>query len=664
VVHDLTRKIRRRLKRYQRRIIDFIVNTEITEELVHKDYIEEDFLHIKENVINSTRYLLPRDSKEKIVGCIRRFCPNAITDAINKADRICGHNIKLFGKDYQFGEKINWHKDIESEHEWPLKHASSINIINLKDNSDVKFPWELSRFHHAVTLGKAYWFTRNEKYVVEFVRQVYSWIASNPPGKGINWNCTMEVSIRMINLIWVYCFFQDSSSLSDRFHITFYNFMLAHGKHIFNNLENKGGIKNNHYIANLLGLLYIGKVFPVFRYSNKWREYALMEIHKEMEEQVCHSGTSYEFSISYHRFVAEMFFHAVILTKKFYKKDCTVPEFDDAYMCKLEKMIGFISSYTKPDGFAPQIGDNDSGRMLVLGNPDCDINNHLHMLAIAGEYFNRDDFRCAGREHYEEAIWLFDGNVKIPMERGVSINSKAYKDSGFYVMRHNKDYLIVRGGKLGTGGKGTHTHNDNLSFELCSDGISYIIDPGTYTYSRDPAMRNLFRSTGYHNTLFIAGAEQNFFSERDLFLLCRNSETRTLVWETGPEKDIFAGEIIVRLSDEKEVLHKREIIFRKRVGLWEINDCVLGDIKPKMVWHFHLNEGVNVEVLHGRVIFYAGEENPLILEMKGAEGCNIEVMKAWHSPSYDVKRETRMVNIGITAELPKEVGFNFIKGRR
>lgn len=664
MVHDLTRKVGRKLKRYQRRIIDFIINTEVTEKLVHKDYIEADFLYIKESVINSTQYLLSCDSKEKIVGCIQRVCPNAITDAINTADRICDHNIKLFGKDYQFGEEINWHKDIESGYEWPLKHASSINIISLKDNSDIKFPWELSRFHHVVALGKAYWFTGNEKYVAEFMRQVYSWIASNPLSKGINWNCTMEVSLRTINLIWAYSFFRDSKLLPDRFHITFYNFILAHGKHIFNNLENKGGVKNNHYIANLVGLLYISKVFPVFRHSNKWRNYALMEIHKEMKEQVCHDGTSYEFSISYHRLVTEMFFQPVILAKKFYKEFHAVPEFEDAYMCKLEKMIGFISSYTKPDGFAPQIGDSDSGRILVLGNPDFDINSHLHMVAIAGEYFDRDDFRCAGREYYEEAIWLFEGNVKVPMERGFSMNSTAHEDAGFYIMRHDKDYLIIRGGKLGTGGKGTHTHNDNLSFELCSDGISYIIDPGTYTYSRDPAMRNLFRSTGYHNTLLIEGSEQNFFSKKDLFLLYRNSETRTMVWETGPEKDIFVGEIIVRLSDEKKVLHKREIIFRKRIGLWEINDCVLGDIKPKMVWHFHLNEGVNAEVLNEQVVFYTGEENFLILEMKGAEGCNIEVMKAWYSPFYNMRRATCMVNIGMTAALPKEVSFSFAKGRR
>jgi hypothetical protein len=58
-------------------------------------------------------------------------------------------------------------------------------------------------------------------------------------------------------------------------------------------------------------------------------------------------------------------------------------------------------------------------------------------------------------------------------------------------------------------GKGSHTHNDKLSFVLRVGGQEVFCDSGTGCYTRDRATRNRFRSTAAHNTLLIDGAEQN-----------------------------------------------------------------------------------------------------------------------------------------------------------
>ena len=56
-----------------------------------------------------------------------------------------------------------------------------------------------------------------------------------------------------------------------------------------------------------------------------------------------------------------------------------------------------------------------------------------------------------------------------------------------------------------------HIHNDKLSVEVMIDGNYITRDPGTYVYTADPKIRDKFRSTRAHNTIYINGYEQNEF---------------------------------------------------------------------------------------------------------------------------------------------------------
>jgi hypothetical protein len=616
-----------------------------------------------------TDYLLSTSNKERIIEYIQALLPNSIQETIVDANSVCDHIFSLFGEKYSFGPCINWHKDLVSGFEWPLNFYSDIAIINLADTTDIKFPWQLNGFYHAFPLAKAYWFTEDEKYAEEFVWQVHSWIESNPPNKGINWNCSMIVAIRVINLIWAYSFFIESKSLSEKFHNLFVSLIFAHGRHIFGNLENTSLINGNHYLCNLIGLIYVSSIFPFFKHSNRWGRFALQEIIKEINEQVYDDGTNFEASIPYHGFVTEIFLHASLLLIMRHRdlqvndtisnyKSIAKEIFGTNYTTKLEKMCEFILCYTKSDGLAPQIGDNDDGRLIKLGTYENKPNDHRCLLAIAGELFDRDDFRIAGFESYEDAVWLFGGNVQ-PQKTELTLDSVGYTDSGIYIMRKDKDYLIVRCGKLGTGGKGSHTHNDNLSFELCSNNITYIVDPGTFTYSRDVNSRNLFRSTSYHNTLVIDGEEQNTFSKKDIFMLHKNSKVGAINWNHNEYEDYFVGNIIQYLRDGTEVIHKREIHFNKVQRTWHIKDVILGDGLHNLVWHFHANH--NVSILNNEKIFSFKKKkcpilNMIICEMQ-PDSC--EVVKGWYSPSYGIKMEADVLRIHISRQLPYETSFTF-----
>ncbi|MFH4410619.1 heparinase II/III-family protein, partial [Acinetobacter baumannii] len=77
----------------------------------------------------------------------------------------------------------------------------------------------------------------------------------------------------------------------------------------------------------------------------------------------------------------------------------------------------------------------------------------------------------------------------------------SYPEFGMYIYTSNNLYLAIKCGPLGSSGKGSHDHNDQLSIELTIDGKEIIKDPGTYLYTAIPEKRNLFRSTGAHFTI-------------------------------------------------------------------------------------------------------------------------------------------------------------------
>ena len=333
-------------------------------------------------------------------------------EVIKDADEICNHNFDLLGSgkrnvDTQPG-KIDWHRDFKSGERWNPQVFYTDTTIVKGNGSDIKIPWDLSRFQHLPTLGKAYWLMGNEKYALEFVDEIDDWIESNPPMYGVNWTTTMDIAIRAVNWIWGYYFFKDSQEVSDDFLVKFLESIFIHGRHIRSNLERSllRGINNNHYLSDIVGLVYLGVMFPEFKEARKWREYGIKELVNTMKKQVYPDGVNYEGSISYHRLVTELFLSATLLCLK---NDIDFPQW---YMDRLEKMIEFVIYYTKPDGTAPQIGDNDDGRLHILSNyGDGDILDHRYLLSISDVLFKRTDFKQASGGFHEEAFWLLGKQI-------------------------------------------------------------------------------------------------------------------------------------------------------------------------------------------------------------------------------------------------------------
>lgn len=619
-----------------------------------------------EGPCNPAGFFLGPAEQDRVVDRIRAERPEAVAATLQAAEAICAHRFDLLGSGpTALGREIDWHRDFKSGYRWdPKTHYTRVRYGHVP-GVDVKVPWELSRFQHLATLGKAHWLTGEERYAREFAAQITHWIARNRPQFGVNWVSTMEVGIRVFNWVWGYAFFHRSPELTPAFRRELARSLLAHGRHILGNLEQiADGKTSNHYLGNLVGLVALGLACPGFREAETWRQYAVNEVFREIGRQVHPDGGDYESSIPYHRLVAEMFLAVALLCRR------NRIELPEDFTHRLQRMLEFTLWYTKPNGMVPQVGDADNGRLHILADYGTwDPRDHRHLLATGGGFFGWQALVSAAAEHREEALWLLAGSdLPAPGLPGPPLGSRAFPDTGIYLMREGDLYLLVACGPVGTQGIGNHKHNDVLSFELQANGQDLFVDPGSFLYTPEPTWRNRFRSTAVHNTVMIDSLEQNRFGEGGLFWLHVDATPRCLAWESSPEADRFVGEHDGYARLAEPVTHRREIHLDKRQRSIRILDAFHGTGRHTFTWNFTLAPGVSVRPVGGNRWEVAGPSAQALLALErldggaGHEPLRSEVVEAFVSPQYGIKEKTTALRLHVVCGVPLECHFRIHVG--
>lgn len=590
------------------------------------------------------------------------------------ADRICEHVFDLLGSGpTPVGETIDWHADFKSRGRWPAhRPLARREIVDLGRRRDIKVPWELSRFQHASILGRAYWLSGDEKYAVEFARQIRSWLKANPWGRGPNWACAMEVAIRAANWALAYGFFGYSPSLDERMREQLFRSLWEHGCYIAHNLE-RGRVNGNHYIADLAGLFVVGVFFGGC--GARWRDFALRELFSQMRSQVLADGVDYEKSTAYHRLVLELFTCSFILAQR-----CGLKIPDDV-AARWEKMFEFAAAYTKPDGTVAQIGDADDGLFYRLGSPAIDFRDHRYLLSIGAVLFDRPDLARAADGWSEEALWLLGPKsrarfAELGRQPAPPAGCAAFPDSGFYIVRSGDNWAIIDAGDNGMSGVGAHAHNDTLSFELCVGGVSFVVDPGAYVYTADAHWRNRFRSTAYHNTVMIDRQEIHPINEQWLFALPDAGRVRVIRWEPDGDVIVFEGEHDAYARLKQPVVHRRRIEFHVGSRTWLVEDAFEGTGSHWFESRLHFAPGANIQpsgtsmpdarssgiaIPDARSQGSSPHRAQFHAELPGTRlevtaGSEVEfgaaVEDGWYSPSYGVKTPIKVLVFSWEAATP------------
>jgi len=591
----------------------------------------------------SPRFFFDPEDRGLYQRLLRDWFSDQVSTLVEHADRICQHKFDIFGSSaVEFGDEVNWHIDPSTGRDWHRGHWSRIDIRGADRVGDVKFTWELNRHQFFFVLGRAYWFTGDQKYAREFASLVRGWIDANPPETGVNWYSNLEIAIRLISWVWAYYYFLDSPYFGDDLHFDFLRTILQSCQHITRDFQySLRSMKNNHVIGDATALAFAGIMFPEFRQSKLWRDTYIDILYRELDRQVYNDGTDFEQSISYHRFV--LYFY-LLLFRIMQINGYDVPA---GFAQKLEKMVEFLMYVMKPDKTMPHVGDCDDARVLRLSNDE--LSDLTSTLSTGAVLFRRGDFKWAAGRLSEETFWLngeespkiFDSLAEFTPPT----LSRRFRDGGYYVMRTDWDadarYLLFKCGK-----HANHGHADSLHVEMYCNGKSYLRDCGTYTYNGPLEWRTFFRSTQAHNTVVVDGESQSI--PYRVFRWLKTARSSANTWVASRNFDYVDAEHDGYSRYKDPVIHRRAVLFVKP-EYWVIVDRLTGHGKHSVELLFHtprgehrLNKETKVFQMQGLAIV------PVTLD-----DIDVSLREGWFSPCYGTKEPSVTVAYKFTGDLPR-----------
>lgn len=560
---------------------------------------------------------------------------------LEEAEQVTEGRITLLGHSiYEPSGEFNWHKDYAVGKEYELKFFNQFNFF-ANDKSDVKRVWELSRMYWLWWIGKAFWISGNGVWAKEFMRLIDNWNTQNPTNYGLNWAMPMEIAIRGYWLTMGFGLFYGAPNITDEWWCNYIKNVYNHAEHLSNNLEYFPNL-TNHYISNCFGLVAFGSFFYHTNKGKEWFNQGYMRLVEEIEKQVLDDGVHYELSICYHRLVAEMFLTSAILCKQ------TGKPLPASALDKIEKMCEFINDYSQKNIPAPQFGDSDDGLLLRLSNEQ-NIYLHDDILALAAVVFNREDFteKCnsfsqaglllCGAAGYEQFRILQKQFEQKNKNQGKSDKNgskiKLYGKAGFAILNNNHFFAMIDCGKIGL-----HGNNDTLSFVLNTRKSQIIIDPGSYCYTSEPALRNALRSSKSHNAVVIDSAEIAEFDglwrvkqeiAKPTCKILNKQKTEDIAGKNQEPSNAENTFVELCLQTRQNKIIKR--ICGLEGNIFHLKDSIESEFN-ELTTLFCLHQSCELERL-GENIFLIKTSNEVI-KLKCSEKLTAE--RIWYSPSYGI----------------------------
>ncbi len=440
---------------------------------------------------------------------------------------------------------------------------------------DIKVPWDLARFQFLPILATAYMGTRDIKYRQALIWFLNDWWRQAPFGRGIHWMNPMEVSLRAINWIVAFEIIKDDLSRDEKnkWAVSLYE----HQEYLTYNEEFYDGRTNNHYLSNLVGLIYLNWFFNSFNTrDNRW---CIVQLIREIDWQILDDGSSYEGSTAYHQLVTALITHGVLMARE---SGYAIP---DITIKKITSMYLFSAMCTPLHHTVPvMIGDDDSGMVLHPLMRDLIVPFARSLFpALSGDtpplYF----------PHF-----------------GLSV----YKSNKWHITLRHEAYTMRQ--------PSAHFHYDWASITLFYKGVPIIIDPGTYVYTASAAWRNFFRRADMHSGWYVGDVE---VPSHDLFSL--DMPQRTF----KPDAYMYATR-----QFNQGIGHRRVITNDEGIT---ITDWYEGNDADGMIatWQFIFHPAITLEQRQGDW-FVLHNHRPL---MRIVSDVPLQVREAWYAPQYGVK---------------------------
>jgi Heparinase II/III-like protein/Heparinase II/III N-terminus len=597
-------------------------------------------------------------SREFAASSLRRRFPQECNELLHRADWAIDGRFELLGLfDLSFGNPIDWHLEPTSGKRTGIEHWSRIDYLDPAVAGDKKVTWELNRHGHFVTLGQAYLLTKDERYAEAFVTQLLSWLDANPPRRGINWASSLEVAFRSIAWLWALHCFCWSPRLTPTIVWRALKSLWQQGSYIESYLSYYFA-PNTHLTGEALGLLYLGTALPWLATAPRWRELGLRILLDQLSKQVQSDGVYFEQTSYYHRYTTDFYVHVLLLTRA---AGLSPPS---AVQETLSQLLDHLLWITRPDGLSTLYGDEDGGRLLTFHRRKAaDFRDTLQVGAVL---CGKGTWKWVAGSAGPELLWLLGPEGIDAYDRLEPIEpdsiARRFNTSGFVVLRDGwqkeSSYLFVDAGPHGALNCG-HAHADALSFEYAAAGVTWIVDPGTYTYTRDSTLRDHFRMSSAHNTLTVEGRSQS--QPAGPFSWEQIADTTLWRFEATTETAMCKGEHNGYEHLDPSVRHQRAFHLLKRPDrpslsyVWIQDRIATSGVHPYQL-RFHLAPDCRPEVKEKQTVVThrTGASLTVGIWLVDAEGTAvplaITVEEGWVSPCYARREPAPVLVAAVQAE--------------
>ena len=493
-------------------------------------------------------------------------------DAVRRADLIVAGKYDLLGyRAVAAGSPPDWHLDAVHARRAPLLFWDAVPYLD-PACGDHKVTWEINRHQHFLVLGRAFVLTGDPRYYRTFVVHLQDWLRHNPPLQGINWSSMLELAFRSLSWTWALHVFAPAATIDDEPWVV--DLLLALDRqlaHVEQNLSRYFS-PNTHLTGEALGLYAAGRVFPELASAGRFEQVGRTILLEEGERQVLPDGGHAERSAHYHRYSTDFYLLAFSIARL--TADPAASRLGEV----ARRQAIFLRAIANDRGHLPLIGDDDGGQLFpICGRPASDAADSLATAAVL-----LDDTTLATAVIPEETIWMCGSTQFVPPSIEPRPQaSTPFPQSGYYVTRDGDgNHLVFDCGPHGFL-NGGHAHADALAIAASVHGEPLLVDTGTGTYTMDPELRDLFRSTAMHNTVVVEGRSQSH--PRGPFHWATRTDARCRAWQRGAHADYVEGEH----EGYSPARHVRCVFAIHGVG-WIVIDHVVGGLRPlsaEGMWH-------------------------------------------------------------------------------
>ncbi|MDR2533243.1 MAG: heparinase II/III family protein [Tannerellaceae bacterium] len=515
----------------------------------------------------------------------------------HEVEHIINGRIQFFSYQYfNLGLNDEWITNPDTGYKYDTgKHWTAVEDYGMAAG-DIKYVWEKSRFSYLYTVIR-YDYHFDEDHSEFVFQQIEDWIEKNPLNCGPNYKCSQEISLRLLNWLFILYYYKNSIYLTEVLFDKIIRSIYWQLHHVYSNINfSKIAVRNNHAITETLTLYIVSTLFPQFPNASEWKRKGKKWFEEEINYQIYDDGAYLQFSMNYHRVVVQLLTWAIRIA------DLNNELFAPVIYEKAYKSIRFLYQFQESsNGYLPNYGSNDGALFFKLsGNDYRDYRpqlDALHFLLTGNSLYENI---------YEDICWYGTSityNFKpIIKEYGII----RFEIGGYYLIREKDTLTFIRCGKHND----RPAHADNLHIDIWHKGENILIDSGSYKYNTDRDTLKYFMGTASHNTVILDNYDQMLKGERFIWYY-RSQALNVNIYEDA-NSYYFEGTISCFTYLNRKIKHRRSIRKIKHSAEWIVEDVIENmpyNSLMRQLWHTD-SESLQTECSDITPLISSGQYSP------------------------------------------------------